>query len=539
MDLLDCKLTRSGLIIYTPDFVKKYSRKLLNEQIKLFKFNTIIFGGSIIRHKTFMNFPARQEIVFARMHGLNTFKSQISVQNCILPGTILSKHIWTYTFTLFEHQLISLKYLMDHIYNKQQIKAGYSSCIFNMKAGLGKTYLSLALISKLQQKTLIIVPNSFLLVQWTKEIQDNMPNIKVGMYHAKKKLDGDIIIMVCNSALSKKFIFTSCFEEANSHGKYFPRDKKANKNKIIMTPVQYFRQFGLIVYDEIHKYCSPMLRKIFTRAQAQCVLGMSATTNNRLDKLDIISHHYLGPVIYADKIYNYGNNMFDVHVKVLQYKGPPEYTHTIRSRGTGFISHPLMINQICEDPYRKLLLCNELEKIYYSKANAFIFADRREYLKELAYTLHNRVKSKSIDIILQKYLPTHPLNLIKEYIKYVECCISIPELSILLGGSGLDDIQQAKKQGQIIFSTYAFLDTGVSIDRMTHLIIATPRRNGWEQIVGRICRLTGDQSITREILLLSDANTPLSKQINYAKNRIKKIFSAKSSSSEHFWESIN
>jgi len=481
------KLVRSGLILSVPYFIDKYSRFALNKKINQFKINTIDFNGDIKHHRTFINVPHRKEIIFARMYGLKVF-SQIPIQNCISSGLEMSKKIWSCKFKLLPHQTTALKYMMNNIYNEEKIKSGHSSCIFNMKAGLGKTYLAMKLINILQQKTLIIVPTSFLLAQWIKVISENMPDIAIGTYSAKKKMDGDIIIMVCNSALSEKFTFSP----------------QKTRKKVIMTPIIYFKQFGLVIYDEIHKYCSPVLRKIFIKAQAKCVLGISATTDNRLDKLDVISHHYLGPVIYADEICNYESNIFKMHVTVLKYYGPKEYTKKIIS-GTGHISHPLMINQICDDPYRKILLCNELEKIYHSGANAFIFADRREYLKELAYTLYKRVQNKNKQ----------------------KCCLKIPELHILLGGSGIDDIEQAKAIGQMIFSTYAYLDTGVSIERMTHLVIATPRRNGWEQIVGRICRLSGDKNITREILLISDGYTSLARQITYASNHIKKIFNAK------------
>ena len=518
------ELTRFGLIISPTKYADIYSRRELKNITRKFRIHTTDFTGNIIYHPTYISMPLHDKLIFARMKGLNMFGSKLTIKNHISTGAKLPDVIWKYTAKLFSNQKIVLSHLLKNVYTPQNFKTGKSSCILNMKAGQGKTYLSMALIAQLKQKTLIIVPTSILLAQWTTEIHSNMPDITVGSYYTKKKQDGDIIIMICNSALSTKFIFNTV-------------KTNKTKDKTTMNSISYFKQFGLVIFDEVHKYCSPKLRKIFAKAQARYVLGISATTNSRLDKLDIISQHYLGNVIHADTIkeYDSGDVKFKVNVTTIKYNGPDEYTHALYSQSTGFISHPLMVNQICADPHRKILLCNELEKIYYNKANAFVFADRRKYLEELAYMLSDRVQCQSLDEISQllRYFITessHVDKIIKNIIEFIDpgCNIAIPELSVLLGGAGILDIENAKNRGQIIFSTYSFLDTGVSIERMTHLLVATPRRHGWEQIIGRITRITGDISITRQIILISDSKTSLSKQMTFAKNKIKKIFDATS-----------
>ena len=529
-DKLIGKLTRSGLIISPTKYANIYSSRELKDITRKFRIHTTDFNGNIIYHTTYISVPKHDKIIFARMKGLNIFGSKLTVKNHISAGIKLPDDIWQFTAKLFSNQKIVLAHLLRNIYTPDNFKTGKSSCILNMKAGHGKTYLSMALIAQLKQKTLIIVPTSILLAQWTTNIHSNMPDITIGSYYTKKKRDGDVIIMICNSALFNEFTFLP----------------KTGKGKTTMDSISYFKQFGLVIFDEVHKYCSPKLRKIFVKAQAKHVLGISATTNNRLDKLDIISQHYLGNVVHADTIkkYDSGNVEFKVNVTTIKYKGPEEYTRALCSPSTGFMSHPLMVNQICTDPYRKILLCNELEKIYHNKANAFVFADRREYLEELAHMLRDRVQCQSLDEISQslQYIipPTRSASkIIKNIIEFIDpgCNITIfpdlkdpliPELSVLLGGAGILDIENAKNRGQIIFSTYSFLDTGVSIERMTHLIVATPRRHGWEQIIGRITRITGDISITRQIILISDSKTALSKQMTFAKNKIKKIFNATS-----------
>ncbi len=357
-----------------------------------------------------------------------------------------------------------------------------------MNAGQGKSYVAAYLISKIQQKTLIIVPTSSLLTQWTNLLESIFPNLKIGCYWSKRKRDGQIIVIIDKSMLSDCFKF----------------------GKKVMIPVDFFKQFGFVIYDEIHKYCAPKVRKIFNNAQATYVLGMSATTNKRPDKLDPIAWYFIGNPIYASSLKGYqkDNHQFSVVINMIKYVGPEEYCQTIIAKKTDSVSSPLMINQICKDPYRKAIVINELEKIYHTGVNAFIFADRREYLTQVATDLYHQIKYSPEGNVIIK--------------------IEDIDLSVLLGGgsSTEEDIKTAKYKSQMIFSTFAYLDTGISVTRMTCLFVLTPRRNGWEQKVGRILRLGSDISIPRQVIILCDYNTAIKGQSMAAKNEIKKLYNA-------------
>lgn len=494
-------LNRSGLVVSKYDYIKKYSRTKYKEILSKFEFTTILYRGDICRHKIYTIDNINRTIIFPRIKGLQYVSPYLdSVVNNISPGVDLKLlgDKWNYTFELYPNQKIVFDYLLKTIYSDEKCNAGYSSTVLNMKPGLGKTYISIALMSKLKQKTLVVVHTISLLVQWRGLLEKYLPQLKIGTYYTEEKKDGDIIIITCKSVLSENFKFIS--------GKY--------KNKIVnkLTSNNFFKLFGLVIYDEVHKYCAPERRKIFNKLQTPYVLGMSGTAH-RLDKLDKVFKYFLGDITYVDKIEGYHTDeiKFNVNVDMIKYKGPSKYTRSLVSEGTGTISAPLMINQICTDPYRKKLLCLELEKIYKKKENTFIFADRRDYLTELATML---VKS------LDKYKNEDEKNV--THIK-----INDQDFSVLLGGSNESDINNAKINSSMIFSTYAFLDTGISITKMTNLVIATPRKNGWEQIVGRILRMGSDINKTRYITILCDYNTAIKKQTMYAKNQIKKLFNAK------------
>jgi hypothetical protein len=93
----------------------------------------------------------------------------------------------------------------------------------------------------------------------------------------------------------------------------------------------------------------------------------------------------------------------------------------------------------------------------------------------------------------------------------------VPELSSVLVG-GAKNASQAM-QARLILTTYGYSSTGISIQRMTAMILATPMRNGTEQVVKRIMRRGGDLAIRREVVDIIDSRTALSGQF-YARRRV-------------------
>jgi len=82
----------------------------------------------------------------------------------------------------------------------------------------------------------------------------------------------------------------------------------------------------------------------------------------------------------------------------------------------------------------------------------------------------------------------------------------------LVGGSSEADMQNAIKTSKIIFTTYQFMGTGVSIPKLNSLILATPRKSRSRQYINRIFRLGSDYSITREIIDIVDTKVVLKSQ---------------------------
>jgi len=355
------------------------------------------------------------------------------------------------TLTLKPDQEIILEYLKQNVYSKENRLRGTASTILQMNPGCGKTYVAMAVIHYIQKKTLIIVPNIYILRQWTDALESIFSSC-IGCYYGIKKIDGDIVVAVINSAMS------------------YPD----------------YDNCGLIIYDEVHLYCSSKSANIFTKAQAQCCLGLSATPTGRIDGFDRILQWELGNIIYAQKIPKMSSSNVVYSTKVLRvsYNGADEYTqHLVSSAGVASV--PLMLNQIQNDPQRNNLIIQHATRLYNNGKNVFVFSDRRAHLIELG-TLLNK-SGYGFDA---------------------------PELDIrrLMGGASDDDIKKATTHGRIILTTYQYTAVGVSITKMNAIILATPRRSNMRQILGRIYRLTSDASIQREIVDIVDNKTCLKNQ---------------------------
>ena len=115
------------------------------------------------------------------------------------------KFIWNGSLTV--NQKVIINYMNEYIYNENRYINGSAGCILNLEAGQGKSYIAANLINKFQKKTAIILHSSSILGQW-KNLLSGLFNNKIGAYYSKEKTDGDIVLMIINSALNDKFTFT-------------------------------------------------------------------------------------------------------------------------------------------------------------------------------------------------------------------------------------------------------------------------------------------------------------------------------------------
>jgi len=369
-----------------------------------------------------------------------------------------------------------------------------------METGYGKSRTAIGVISRLQVPTLIIVPTKAIRSQWIGEIGSVVPGVTVAPYDNANKAGEptaythDVVIGIVNTMRNK--------------------------------PEAFYEGYGLIVLDEAHELQSEKNMQILWRAQAPAVLGLSATPRDRPDGMDKIVPHFLGPILdaeillaeshYYDKASDLLPSSFSGRVREVEYYGSPEFTKVVRNE-TGHMCTISTIGNIIRDPARMQLIVSEVKRLYYlhltekrpellglgkrgehgpqsvRRHGIFVFAEHREYLPALRAVLLEQFTSASV--ITPELGPETADGL----------------TAVLRGGASDLDLQQAQKT-PIVLTTYGYSRRGVSITDMTAIVLATPRRTGLNQILGRITRKGSDQSIVRIVVDIKDMLSPLRSQ---------------------------
>ena len=160
------------------------------------------------------------------------------------------------------------------------------------------------------------------------------------------------------------------------------------------------------------------------------------------------------------------------------------------------------MEELISDPYRNKLIINKVMNFYKEKRNIFVFSDRREHIEMLYNDFIKELQiTNNTNILNNIFIPEVNIDDEKKL-----------SSSILYGGATDDDISNAVNNSKIIFTTYQYSSTGVSIVKMDTLILATPRRSNMKQIIGRIFRLGSDLTKKRIIVDLIDNKSVLKGQ---------------------------
>lgn len=368
------------------------------------------------------------------------------------------------------NQKLICDYILENDFSKSRVKSGSSGLILNLEPGQGKTFVASYMIGVLKTKTAVILHSTSMIDQWIRDLRVCYGDtVKIGQYHAKKKIDGDIILIVINSSISDEF--------------------KINKKCISYK--EFYKDFGLIILDECHKYANKTGNKLFKRCQSTYMLGLSATPDENTDKFDKLVWWGVGPVLNAEYIEGYQSteNCFTGVVHRLMYYGPEKYTQIIKNNYTDMISTTGTISMICEDKSRNILIINKIIECLNSNLFTYVFADRRDYLDILKNQLMTEKNKKRIEVMYNE-----------------------DDYTRLVGGAKNDELDKAANKSKVIFTTYQFMGTGKSIPKMNAIILATPRKSKMKQYIGRIFRLGSDATITRQIYDIVDMKISLKNQ---------------------------
>jgi superfamily II DNA or RNA helicase len=366
-------------------------------------------------------------------------------------------------------------------------KSLFEGITLKQGAGTGKSFSAMDIINHVKRKTLIVVPNTYLLDQWVKLLTEYFPTSTIGVLYGKKKKDGDIIVSIINTVADLKEFEVSQklpWPNVGKTLKYMKQTTTTSVDKLLS-------KIGLTIFDESQMYVSKEFRKVFQRIHSKYTIGLSATPDIREDKLDRIHTSWIGPIIDADELENYSpaQDAFQSKATLIKYHAHDDHT-TFKIRDDGLMDYQSILETLVNDPNRNNLIVDQIIRLAKKGHFVFVFSDRRNHLEYLYDLVCTQTFNSTINI-------------------------EMPEANkkiILYGGSSEETIENANNISNIIFTTYQYSSTGVSIKKMDCLILTTPRRSNMKQIINRIFRLGSDQTIERQIIDIIDMKMPIKNQ---------------------------
>lgn len=407
---------------------------------------------------------------------------------------------------LYEYQQTVLNHIVE-TYQKQE------TFYLQMATGLGKTWMGIAVIHQLRVPTLIVVPTDVIRQQWLSDLALLAPDLRATSYVNPKHVGPDqydVVVVIVNTARKK--------------------------------PYDFAQDYGLVILDEAHEYCSPENRKVLWLAQTRYVLGLSATPLEREDGIDRIVTKHLGTPINTENIVppeQLEESKFMGRVREVWYYGHPDYAKDINT-SVGF--SPIMtIGSVIQDPYRMEMLAAEVIRLIQlgqkegedwglldetgkvKEYGIFVFAEHRDYLPMLRYCINEQLEKvgaqAAVAIPELEDIQDNGLQLgqkldamlLNAGLEVKEPTPQKVSQTVLRGGASADDVGDAH-MADVVLTTYGYSRRGVSMRKKTKLVLATSRRNGLTQILGRILRKGSDQSIVRCVVDVRDMGTKLGDQ---------------------------
>jgi len=330
--------------------------------------------------------------------------------------------------------------------------------IISLPPGRGKTVIALNILSRIKKKTLVIVHKTFLLKQWEKRINQFLPNAKVGIIQGPKVdiEDKDIVIGMLQSISLKDDYSDDIFDD-----------------------------FGFIISDEVHHLGAEKFSKVFQKASAPYMIGLSATPF-RDDKLEKVIQYYIGNIIH----YEEAKINQDILIQIYKFTMKHERYIIVTNKYTKEVQISTMVTNLTELEERNKFICNIIKKVREIKnRKLLVLSDRRNHLDNL---------QEEIDKL------------------------DIGSTSQYVGGMKQKKLDIAEN-ADIIFSTYSMSSEALDISSLNTVILATPRRKV-EQSTGRILRKEKGNYLVQPLIIdVVDSLRPFMSQSYGRKTYYKKI----------------
>jgi len=435
-DRFDRKITRFGYIIN--------KRSLSDDQLNIIKTDLTVkpfimkaFAGR--KDNSFKLYVENGDYIgIPKYYGLEKFgKPEINR----LEVYLYPKQLMTFTGKLRPRQEIIVKNILDG-FNKHRGGLLIAQC------GIGKTLLAIYIACALGLKTLFLVHKNFLKNQFIDRAITYTNVKKVGTIQGKKiDTDYPFVVGMIQSLVKNDY------------------------------DDSLFKDFGLIIIDEVHHMGARNFSKIYQKMTAKYMLGITAE-QKRNDGMYKILHMYMGPTLHMEPIKI--NNM--VIVKRFHYKTDNKK----RSK--------VIINKYTKEPDRSTMISN---LVFIKRRNRFIINLINELHAEGKHVLVLSGRLKQINLF-------HKLLDAEEYTKGA--------VGKYIGGMPTKELDKSATK-PIILGSYEMASEGLDIPSLNVVILCTPK-SAIKQSVGRILRKDVYDEYPIVIDIIDDDNSVLRRQSN-------------------------
>lgn len=300
-----------------------------------------------------------------------------------------------------------------------------SNGLICVPCGKGKTFMALAIASRIARRFMVVVDKEFLMNQWRGEMAAVMPNLRVGI------LQGDKLEVEASSYdVTICMIQTLCMRDF---------------------PEKTFESYGFTIFDECHHLGAAHFSRALMKIQTKNMLGLSATPI-RDDGLTKVFEWFLGKPVYWEKTRE------------------PDPTVVVRKES--FKCDDPKYNEIPVDYRGEMITARLLTHVVECEERNRLIV---KLLKEVCQDPHRRI------LVLSERIGH--LNRIEELM-----ADSGHAMAYYVGGMKEEKRESEAATAKILLASYSMASEAMNIKVLNTVILATPRKKV-EQSTGRILRV--------------------------------------------------
>lgn len=324
--------------------------------------------------------------------------------------------------------------------------------------GKGKTFMALNIASQIKKRFLIVVDKEFLMNQWKNEIQNVMPNLRVGILQAEKRqTDKD------------KYDCTICMIQTLC---------------IQSFPDTFFHEYGFTIFDECHHLGAQHFSKALFKIQTYKMLGLSATPT-RADGLTKVFEMFLGKPIYWEKVRE------------------PDPTVIVKG-----------VQITCQDPDYLRVPYDYKKDIIIARLITYI-VECKERNQEIVRWIKLLAQDPNRKILILSARIAH-LNTIENMLP------KDITTSYYIGGMKEEVRENGAKEAKVLLASYSMASEAMNIKSLNAVILASPRTNVEQSTGRILRTRISERVIPPMIVDIIDPHEPLMNQWKSRKNYYKK-----------------